>query len=199
MGMRDTERIIDEAKKGVLPFESWERLAGESGTAYAAFCVYRDYGPERNIRRAVEGRFGKAALPAGFSVEAEGPISNLETLITRKYGMWRGWATQFRWRERAADYDQYLERLKQTEKRKTIEAQEEVYRLATRKMLEVVTKKLEVMAPGELTQGAVVEWLTTAINTEREIAGITTAPKGERDNPGGKQLEIQFSPEFEGL
>jgi hypothetical protein len=100
-----------------------------------------------------------------------------------------------------ADYDQYLDRLKQTEKRKTIEAQEAVYREATGKMLKVVNKKLDLMEmePGELTQGAVVEWLTTAISTEREIAGITTAPKGEREGASGKQLEINFTPEFEGL
>jgi hypothetical protein len=101
--------------------------------------------------------------------------------------------------ERAADYDRYLDRLKQTEKRKTIEAQEAVYREATGKMLQVVNKKLDLIEPGELTQGAVVEWLTTAISTEREIAGITTAPKGERDSNSGKQLEINFTPEFEGL
>jgi hypothetical protein len=109
------------------------------------------------------------------------------------------WSKGFRWRERAADYDLYLDRLKQTEKRKTIEAQEAVYRETTKKMLGVVNKKLDLMKPGELAQGAVVEWLTTAINTEREIAGITTAPKGDRDGGGGKQLKINFTPEFEGL
>jgi hypothetical protein len=183
--MTDIDKTIEEAKAAILPFESWERLTGESGAAYAAFCSYRDFGPDRNIRRAVE-----AALS-----EAE------RGKVEKRYRMWRVWSTQFRWRERAADYDQYLDRLKQTEKRKTIEAQEAVYREATGKMLRVVNKKLDLMEmePGELTQGAVVEWLTTAISTEREIAGITTAPKGERNNKGGKQLEIQFTPEFEGL
>ncbi|MDR1947928.1 MAG: hypothetical protein LBQ38_00905 [Spirochaetaceae bacterium] len=188
--MRDLEKVIGEAKAALLPFESWERLPGETGAAYAAFCSYRDYGPDRNVRRAVEGHFRKTESP---------PVPDI--LITRKYRMWRNWSTQFRWRERAADYDQYLDRLKQTEKRKTIEAQEAVYREATGKMLQVVNKKLDllVMEPGELTQGAVVEWLTTAISTDRELAGITTAPKGDRENSGGKQLEIQFTPEFEGL
>jgi hypothetical protein len=44
----------------------------------------------------------------------------------------------------------------------------------------------------------VKEWVETAIRTDREIAGLVI-PKGERDNPGGKQPEIQFAPEFEGL
>jgi hypothetical protein len=187
--MTDMEKIIEQAKAETLPFESWERLAGESSLAYAAFIAYRDYGPERNIRRAVE-----AAL-AG----KDGAAGPERGAVEKRYRMWRAWAAQFRWRERAADYDRYLERLKQTERRKTIEAQEEVYRAATGKMLQVVQKKLDTMEPGELTQGAVVEWLTTAINTEREIAGIAVA-KNERDNAGNNgQLEIQFAPEFEGL
>jgi hypothetical protein len=127
--------------------------------------------------------------------------SNPEILAARKYRMWRVWAVQFRWRERAAGYDLYLDRLKQTEKRKTIEAQEEVYRETTKKMLRVVNKKLDLMEmkPGELAQGAVAEWLAAAVNTDREIAGIVTAPKGEREGKSGKQLEINFTPEFEGL
>jgi hypothetical protein len=186
--MPDIDKIIDEAKSCLLPFESWERLTGETSAAYAAFCVYRDYGPDRNIRRAVEtalrGDGGKAGMEKG----------NVE----KRYRMWRVWAAQFRWRERAADYDQYIDRLKQTEKRKTIEEQGKVHRIVTGKMLQVVTKKLDLMNPEDLTQGAVKEWVETAIRTEREIAGLTAAP-GERDGQGGKQLEIQFAPEFEGL
>jgi hypothetical protein len=197
--MTDIDKTIEEAKAAVLPFESWERLTGESGAAYAAFCAYRDYGPDRNIRKAVEGRFRKAELPAEFSPEAKNPRDGLNARIAKKYGMWRGWAAQFRWRERAADYDRYVEMLKQTEKRKTIEAREETHRAVTRKMLEVVTKKLEMMNPADLTQGTVKEWVETAVRTDREIAGLT-APKVERVKAGdGGQLEICFSPEFNGL
>jgi hypothetical protein len=191
--MTDIDKTIEEAwhrdaLAAVLPFESWGRLAGESGAAYAAFCVYRDCGPERNIRRAVE------AAVAGN----EGGAGTEKGKVERRYGVWRGWAAQFRWRERAADYDQYLDHLKQTELRKTIEEQGRVHRMVTGKMLQVVSKKLDLMKPGELTQGAVTEWVETAIRTEREIAGLTVS-KRDRDKADGKQLEIQFSPEFEGL
>jgi hypothetical protein len=195
----DIDKTIDEARAAILPFESWERLTGESGAAYAAFCAYRDYGPDRNIRKAVEGQFRKAELPTEFPPLAKTPRNDLNALIEKKYRMWRGWAAQFRWRERSADYDRYLDRLKQTEMRKTIEEQGRAHRLVTGKMLQVVTKKLEMMNPEELTQGTVKEWVETAVRTEREITGLAAAPRGERDNPGGKQLEIQFTPEFEGL
>jgi hypothetical protein len=183
--MTDIDKTIEEAKAAILPFESWERLAGESSAAYAAFCSYRDYGPDRNIRRAVE----TAAAEKGGEARAN------RGKVGKRYGMWRAWSTQFRWRERAADYDQYLDRLKQTEKRKTIEAQGEKHRAVTGKMLAVVEKKLDQMNPADLSQGTVTEWVETAIRAEREAAGlVTTNGKAEP-----KQGEINFTPEFEGL
>jgi hypothetical protein len=187
--MTDINKTIDRAKAAVLPFESWGRLAGESSAAYAAFCAYRDYGPDRNIRRTVE-----TALTGN-----EGGTGTERGKVEKRYGMWRAWAAQFRWRERAADYDRYLDQLKQAELRKTIEEQGKVHRMVTGKMLQVVSKKLDLMDPADLTQGTVTEWVEAAIRTEREIAGLAV-PKGGGNKAGnGGQLEIQFNPEFEGL
>jgi hypothetical protein len=184
--MKDFDKAIEEAKAAVMPFESWERLPGESALAYAAFCAFRDYGPERNIRKAVEGQFRKA----------EGHDAKIEAAIAKKYRVWRNWCSQFRWRERAADYDSYTDKLKQAEVRKTIEAQGEKHRAVTGKMLAVVEKKLDLMNPADLTQGTVTEWVETAIRAEREAAGLV-APHGGKAEP--KQGEINFTPEFEGL
>jgi hypothetical protein len=175
--MTDIDKVIDEAKAAVMPFESWERLPGETGAAYAAFCAYRDLGLDRTIRKAVEAN-----------------EKDRETW-ERRYRMYRNWAGQFRWRDRAADYDRYTERLKQTEVRKTIEAQGELHRAVTGKMLAVVEKKLDLMDPADLPHGTVTEWVETAIRADREAAGLS-APDG-RVEP--KQGEINFSPEFEGL
>jgi hypothetical protein len=115
--MTEIDRAIAEAKAAVLPFESWERLTGESGAAYAAFCVFRDYGPDRNVRKAVEAAELDAAKRG------------------MRFRVWGAWAAAYKWRERAAEYDLYLDRLKQTEKRKKIEAQGELHRAITGKML----------------------------------------------------------------
>ena len=133
--MTDNDKAIEEAKADMMPYESWERLRGESGRAFSAFCVFRDLGPERNIRKAVES----APTEAKKDEIAKG----------RRYRVWRSWATLFRWRERAADYDRYTEKLKQAEVRKTIEAQGEMHRAVTGKMLAVVSKKLDLMDPAE--------------------------------------------------
>jgi len=175
--MTDMDKAIEEAAAEMLPFESWERLTGESSAAFAAFCAFRDVGPERNIRKAVE------------SVEKD------EAVQAKRYRVWRNWSTQFRWRERAAEYDGYTEKLKQAEMRKTIEAQGEQHRRVTGKMLEVVSKKLDLMDPAELSQGNLTEWVQTAIKAEREAAGLV-APNGKAEP---KQGELTFSPEFQGL
>ncbi|MCL1991947.1 MAG: hypothetical protein FWG66_03255 [Spirochaetes bacterium] len=175
--MKDFEKIIEEAKAAILPFESWERLPGETGAAYVAFCAFRDYGAARNIRKAVD------------SVETD------EGRREKKYRVWRNWAAQNRWKERAADYDRYMEKLKQTELRKTIEAQGEKHREVTGKMLEVISKKLDAMNPEELTQGNVSEWVQTAIKAEREAAGFATTDGKE----AGKQGELCFASDFHGL
>jgi hypothetical protein len=175
--MTDIDKAIEEAKAALLPFESWERLPGESGSAFTAFCAYRDYGAERNIRKAVE------------------VFEKDETKREKRYRVWRDWSTQYRWKDRAADYDRYIERLKQTELRKTIEAQGEKHREVTGKMLAVVSKKLDTMNPDDLTQGNLTEWVQTAIKAEREAAGLI-APNEKAES---KQGELFFAPDFNGV
>ncbi|MDR1617005.1 MAG: hypothetical protein LBR98_08340 [Syntrophomonadaceae bacterium] len=175
--MTDIDKAIKKAVTAIMPFESWERLPGESGAAYSAFCYFRDYGPERNIRKAVE-----TAEPDAVKRD-------------KRYRVWRNWSTAYRWRERAAEYDNYTEKLKQTELRKTIEAQGEKHREITGKMLAVVGKKLDMMDPAELAQSTVKEWVETVIRADRETAEL--AVHDGRNEP--KQGEINFSPEFNGL
>jgi hypothetical protein len=91
----DIDKTIEEAwhqdaLAAMLPFESWERLTGESGMAYTAFCAYRDYGPDRNIRRAAETALAENGGKAGAN----------RGKAEKRYVMWRAWAAQFRWRER---------------------------------------------------------------------------------------------------
>jgi len=175
--MNDLDKVIEEAKAELLPFESWERLTGESGAAYSAFCVYRDMGADRNIKKAVESTEGD------------------EAVRFKRYRVWRNWAVQYRWKERSADYDKYVEKLKQAELRKTIEAQGEKHREVTGKMLDVVKQKLDTMNPADLTHGAITEWVQTAIKAEREAAGLVTS----NGKPEQKQGEFNFVSDFQGL
>jgi len=171
------DKAIEEAKAAMLPFESWERLKGESSLAFAAFCAYRDYGPERNIRKAVD------------CTEKD------EVVRGKRYGTWKNWCVQFRWKERAADFDRYIEKLKIAEKRKTIEAQGEKQREVTGKLLDAVSKRLDVLNPEELPLALVTEWTETAIKAEREAAALVNG----NEKPDAKQGELVFAPDFQGL
>jgi hypothetical protein len=181
--MSDIDKTIEQVKAEVLPFESWERLQGESSSAFAAFCAFRDFGLERNIRKAVESALAKA----GGEKDS--------TVCAKRYRVWRNWSNQFRWRERAADFDNYMEKLKAAELRKTIEAQGEKHREVTGKMLDVVSKKLDTMKPEDLSQGTVTEWVQTAIKAEREAAGLVASAVSNESKKEG----IQFSLDFQGL
>jgi hypothetical protein len=184
--MHESDGLYEEVKHALLPFESWERLPGESSAAFGAFCAFRDFGPERNIRKAVDAAFKK-----------EHGETDLRA-VEKRYRGWRNWSMQFKWFKRAEDYDCYIDKMKQAELRKTIEEQGKVHREITGKMLTVVTKKLDLMDPEELTQGNITEWVETAIRTEREIAGLT-ASKDKTERQTGTQGAIRFTPEFEGL
>jgi hypothetical protein len=173
--MNDFDKVIEEAKADMMPFESWERLRGETGKAYAAFCAFRDLGAERNIRKAVE--------TVEKDITAQG----------KRYRVWRNWSTAYRWHERAADYDRYTEKLKAGELRKTIEAQGEMHRAVTGKMLDVVKKKLDLMDPVELTQGNVSEWVQTAIKAE-QITSNRYQVTGNKE-----QGELAFVSDFQNL
>jgi hypothetical protein len=180
--MKDIDKTIEEAKAEVLPYECWDILSGEKSDAYAAFCVYRDFGADRNIRKAVEELQKSNGCTNKYEHE-------------KLYRKWRIWAAKYRWQVRAADYDRYLENLKQTELRKTIEAQGEMHRTVTGKMLDVVNKKLDTMNPEDLTQGNVTEWASMAIKADREAAGLVTA-NGKTET---KQGELSFVSDFQGL
>ena len=175
--MTDIAKAIEQAKTEIMPFESWERLPGETAAAFSAFCAFRDFGAERNIRKAVD------------STEKD------EAVRAKRYRVWRNWCTKYRWRERAMDYERYIENLKQEELRKTIEAQGEKHREVTGKMLDVVMKKLETMNPEDLTQGNVTDWVQTAIKAEREMSGLVM-PDGKVEP---KQGELSFVQDFREL
>jgi chromatin segregation and condensation protein Rec8/ScpA/Scc1 (kleisin family) len=63
----------------------WDRQPGESSRAYAQFCLYRDMGQERSLRKLAAG--GK-------------PAANLRQL--------EHWSSRWKWVHRCQKYDDYL-------------------------------------------------------------------------------------------
>jgi hypothetical protein len=68
--------------------------------------------------------------------------------------------------------------------------------MVTGKMLSVVEKKLDLMDPADLTQGAVTAWVETAVRADREVDGPVGVSNG---GAAWRQGEISFVPEFNGV
>jgi len=179
--MKSIDRVLDEAKAGMMPFNSWELLPKESAEAFAAFVIYRDLGFGRNIKLAIE----KVADNSAYS---------------QSYSSWRKWAAEYRWKERAADYDRYDEQMKQNEHRKTIEAQGEKHREVTGLMLDVAKKKLQTMQPDDLSASGVVEFVETAVKIQNDNADLLlTSGLTPNNKVETKQGEFNFVSDFQGL
>lgn len=78
--------------------EIWERQKGESSKAYAAFCIYRDLGPDRSLDKALAAANKKPT--------------------NRRH--WSRWMEKYNWYERVQVYDDYIDRKKRDEKEKAI-------------------------------------------------------------------------------
>lgn len=131
--------------------ELWERQKGESSKAYAAFCVYRDLGPDRSIEKA------RQTMPK-----------------TRPKSWLVCWSTKYNWVARAAAYDDYLDRKKRLEREKAImDMMERHARLAVA-FQQRIAQRLQEVDPAELSPSDMAKWLDTATKLERLSRGEPT-------------------------
>ena len=87
--------------------DSWERLSGETNPAWNAFCLYRDYGADRSIKKVLA----------------------LQGIPESRYGIWCAWSARFLWVKRLESFDP--EELSQGNViewiRSSIEIEQEIY------------------------------------------------------------------------
>ena len=160
--------------------ESWERQKGETSLAFAAFSVYRNYGPERNIKKALR------------SIEQD------EAVVSRRYRTWRFWATRYHWLKRAEEYDTYLDRIQLAERYKLIEERGKAHLQTSGKILAVVDNRVDTMRQGELSQNNVPYWFKTAVQTEREVLGLGKEESG-KEQLRNRPIVAKFDSAFEEL
>ena len=81
-----------------LPVEPWLQLPHETDKAYAAFCIYRDLGPNRSIRKAFLSQ-----LPV-WRYTKQGRKRYCRLLS----GRWVFWSRTYHWYRRAQVFDAHL-------------------------------------------------------------------------------------------
>lgn len=134
--------------------ELWERQSGESSKAYAAFCVYRDLGPERsldNVRKKL--------------------AENGKKISIKFLGRW---SSKYNWVARCQAYDDYLERRKREEKEKAILEMAERHAKLAMAFQQRVAERLREIDPSELSPADMAKWLDTATKLERLSRGEPT-------------------------
>ena len=169
---------MDELKpKADLTFieeESWLRQPGETRPAFHAFCLYRDYGGDRSIVKTMEAN----GVPRS------------------RAGIWYAWSRKYQCVRRTGDYDKHLEHVRRIAKENAFREREEAHLKVSKKMLELIEKRLEGFNPEELSQGNLVDWLKSAVGVE-----TTTFERelGNRESGSVNQLEISFFEDFRGV
>jgi len=147
--------------------EIWERQKNESSKAYAAFCVYRDLGPERSLEKVRQ---------------------NLDKPRTRK---WLGeWSVKYNWVERAQAYDDYIERKKREEKENAILEMAERHAKLAMAFQQRVAQRLQQIDPAELSPSDMAKWLDIATKLER-------LSRGEPTEIGKQEVQGQVTQRYE--
>ncbi len=153
--------------------ECWLRQPGETNAAYTAFCLYRNYGGDRSIRKVMKDR----DLPESRS------------------GIWHAWSKRYAWVIRSEKYDSHLDKVRLSENEKALREREAKHLELSKKMLDLVEKRLEKLDPEEISQGTILDWMKSCTQIETNIL-----KNEEHDQPGTlKQLEISFFEEFKGV
>ena len=139
----------------------WERQEYDTKKSFEAFCIYRDMGEERGIRK-VAAQLGKS-----------------ETLIAR-------WSGKFNWVDRCAAWDAEVDRLATLENLRNIRKMRERHAKLAVKALEKADEALEALDVYSARADHIARLLAEATKLERISRGDSGEVVEERD--GGKAL-----------
>jgi hypothetical protein len=170
--------VVREGNATTALNESWLRRDDETNAAYAAFCLYRDFGAERSILKVLDG----AGLPSSRS------------------GVWARWSKRFEWVKRAGAYDEHLDAIALAVREEEFRNRVREHARLARRILDVVSERLDTFDPEELAPHLMVEWIEKAARLERDALAADLGGDPTRDDEAdGGQLQIAFVEDFDGL
>ncbi len=144
----------------------WERQPDETTKPYEAFCVYRDMGIERSIRKVAER------------------LSKSETLMAR-------WSTKNNWVERVTAWDDEQERIEreaaQKQQLEDIKKMRKRHAAIATQMLIKASTALQSLPPDEVKAADISRMVDVASKLERISRGDVGDVVEERD--GGKAID----------
>jgi len=130
----------------------WERQPKETADQFNKFAVFLALGPSRNIIEMMK--------KLGLSVGGRG---KMQLVAGRK-----------RWYERAAAYDEHLEKLRVTAVETEVQEMAKRHAANAVKIQEKLLARLEALQPQELEPSDLIKWFDIAVKVERLSRGLAT-------------------------
>jgi hypothetical protein len=131
--------------------KSWLKLPEETSRQYAAFCLYRDMGPERSISDVAN------------VWSDSGATSRLNE-----------WSSKYNWVDRASSYDEHIDEIKRARNEEAIIEMSARHVKYSIQVQEKAIEALRLINPEELKPNEFIKWLLEAVKIERLSLGVPT-------------------------
>jgi len=146
----------------------WERQDGESAKAFEAFRTYRDLGPSRSIAKACSVLRGP-----GFSRD-----------------MFKTWSARWKWVNRAAQWDSYLDEQRRKETENEITKMNKRHAEAAKMFQSKAIERLRNINLEEIDASQAIRFLAEGVKIERLAMGISDKVEHEITGAGGGPIAV---------
>ena len=146
---------MTKAKNNLNP---WEKQEGENSKPYAAFCAYRDMGPNRSFAKIVPVLYGE--------------LENVKSTV--KIRQISKWSVGNEWVKRVEAYDVYLETTERLENEKAIKDMAKRHAQASLLTMSKAVDRIKLIGEkedNELTPKEALEYLRISAELERKSRG----------------------------
>lgn len=146
------------------PTNPWDMRPGETARAYAAFCAYRDMGPDRSLR--------------GLRDSGNRAASNLRQMAD--------WSSKHDWPDRAASWDQFVDHEVQDDQLEQIKEMRRRHAALASNMLNQAAQRILSFDAADLSPTELARWVEIGVKIERMSRGeaAVTVAQADHQDPG---------------
>lgn len=152
----------------LIGINPWDMQPDETTKAFEAFKVYRDMGPKRSRKAAVEKMTGK----------------------TNTCGNFDQWSVKYHWVSRINAYDRYLDQQATAKKVEDIREMAERHSTMAVVFLNKVVSRLQNIDPNSLSADQLLKWFEVASKVERLSRGEATEFIKNEDNSNLNTIDL---------
>lgn len=134
----------------------WLQLPDETNRAYAAFCVYRDYGPRRSLRQTCQDFYGLAEKPPAVRSNRSPKLRQIQV-----------WSSQWDWPDRAWAYTSHMDGLARIEALENVKAMYRTQAAVAKLAITRAAARLAAIDPNSLTASEAIKLLEVGTRIER--------------------------------